>query len=84
MRKRRNVDEVARLLREFDRDLAKGLTVTDICRKVGIAETTYYRIRGRVGPGDCSPRAPTDPDLRDIIRPLSQPARSEIRSGGLR
>ena len=29
---------MARLLREADRDLAKGLTVSDICRKVGIAE----------------------------------------------
>jgi hypothetical protein len=37
MRKRRNADEVARLLREADRDLAKGLTVGDICRKIGIA-----------------------------------------------
>ncbi len=45
MRRRRNADEVARLLREADRDLAKGLTVSDICRKQGIAETTYYRWR---------------------------------------
>ena len=29
-------------MREPDRDLAKGLTVPDICRKVGIAQTTYY------------------------------------------
>jgi putative transposase len=50
MRKRRNADEVARLLREFDRDLAKGLTVADICRKVGIAETTYYRWRQQHDP----------------------------------
>jgi len=45
MRRRRTAEEVARLLREADRDLAKGLTVSDICRKVGIAETTYYRWR---------------------------------------
>jgi putative transposase len=50
MRKRRTADEVARLLKEFDRDLAKGLTVSDICRKVGIAETTYYRWRERHDP----------------------------------
>ena len=43
MRRRRTAEEVARLLREADRDLAKELTVSDICRKVGIAETTYYR-----------------------------------------
>jgi putative transposase len=50
MRKRRNADEVARLLREADRDLAKGLTVSDICRKVGIAQTTLDRWRQRHNP----------------------------------
>jgi hypothetical protein len=43
MRRRRNADEVARSLREADRDLVKGLTISDICRKQGIAATTYYR-----------------------------------------
>jgi putative transposase len=50
MQKRRTADEVTRLLRDFDRDLAKGLTISDICRKVGIAETTYYRGRKRHDP----------------------------------
>lgn len=45
MRKRRSVEEVARLLKDADRDLAKGLTVADICRKIGVAQTTYYRWR---------------------------------------
>ncbi len=45
MGKRRSADDITRVLREADRDLAKGLTVADICRKVGIAETTYYRWR---------------------------------------
>ena len=45
MRKRRGADEVARLLKDADRDLAKGLTVGDVCRKIGVAETTYYRWR---------------------------------------
>jgi transposase-like protein len=40
MRKRRTADQVARLLRDVDHDLAKGLTVSDVCRKIGIAETT--------------------------------------------
>jgi putative transposase len=52
MRKRRTADEVARMLREFDRDLAKGLTVSDICRKVGIAQTTFYRWRQRHNPDE--------------------------------
>ena len=51
MSRRRTAPEVAHILREADRDLAKGLTVPDICRKVGIAETTYYRWRQRYAPG---------------------------------
>jgi hypothetical protein len=49
MRRRRNADEVALLLREADRDLAKGLTVSDFYRKQGIAETTY--LGGRIYSG---------------------------------
>jgi len=45
MRKRRSADEVARLLKDTDWDLAKGLTIADICRKIGVAQTTYYRWR---------------------------------------
>ena len=50
MSKRRTADEVTRLLKDVDRDLAKGLTITDICRKNGIAVTTYYRWRERHDP----------------------------------
>lgn len=42
--------EIARLLRDADRDLAKGLTVGDICRKLGIAQNTYHRWRRRHDP----------------------------------
>jgi putative transposase len=51
MSRRRTAQEVAHILREADRDLAKGLTVPDICRKVGIAQTTYYRWRQQHAPG---------------------------------
>lgn len=50
MSKRRTADEVTRMLKDVDRDLAKGLTVEDICRKNGIAVTTYYRWRERHDP----------------------------------
>jgi putative transposase len=50
MRKRRTADEVARLLRDADRDLAKGLTASDFCRKIGVAQTTYYRWRKQHDP----------------------------------
>ena len=50
MSKRRTADQIGRLLREADRDLAKGLTVADICRKHGITNNTYYRWRQRFDP----------------------------------
>ena len=62
MRKRRNAHEVVRLLREADRDLAKGLTVADICRKLGIAQTTYHRWRQRHDPA----RVDTDRRCRQL------------------
>ena len=39
-----------RLLWEADRDLAKGLTVADVCRKLGISQNAYYRWRQRHDP----------------------------------
>lgn len=45
MGKRRTADQIVRHLREADRDLVKGLTVSDICRKLGVSVNTYYRWR---------------------------------------
>ncbi len=50
MSKRRTDDEVTRLLKDADRGLAKGLTVSDFYRKVGVAQTTYHRWRQRHDP----------------------------------
>ena len=50
MKKRRTADQVARLLRDAERDLATGLSVPDVCRKLGIAVTTYYRWRQKNDP----------------------------------
>ena len=50
MRKRRTAEQIQRLLREADRDLAKGLTVGDVCRKLGISQNAYYRWRQRFNP----------------------------------
>ena len=50
MSKRRTAQQITRLLREADRDLAKGLTVADLCRKLGIAENSYYRWRQQHDP----------------------------------
>ena len=50
MGKRRSVEQIKRVLREADRDLAKGLTVGDVCRKIGVSQNTFYRWRQRHDP----------------------------------
>ena len=50
MGKRRTQEQIERLLREADRDLAKGLTIGDFCRKAGISPNTYYRWRQQFNP----------------------------------
>jgi putative transposase len=50
MSKRRTADQIVRVLREADRDLAKGLTVADVCCKLGICQTAYHRWRQRHDP----------------------------------
>jgi putative transposase len=50
MSKRRTAEQIVRLLREADRDLAKGLSVADICRKLGIGANSYYRWRQQHDP----------------------------------
>jgi putative transposase len=55
MRKRRSAEQVQRLLQEADRDLATGLTATDICHKLVINYTTYYRWRLRFDSGVVDP-----------------------------
>jgi len=50
MSKRRTTDQIRRLLREADRDLAKGLTISDVCRKWGVAASTYHRWRQQYDP----------------------------------
>ena len=47
MGKRKKPDQIQRLLAEADRDLARGLSVTEVCRKIGVSEATYHRWRQR-------------------------------------
>jgi putative transposase len=49
MGKRRSAEQIRKLLREVDRDRAKGLSVSLACRKLGIGENAYYRWRERFG-----------------------------------
>ncbi len=45
MAKHRSVDEIRLLLKGVAADRAKGLTVSQACRKHGMSEQTYYRWR---------------------------------------
>ena len=47
MGKRKKPEEIKRLLAEAERDLARGLAVADVCRKLGVSEATYHRWRQR-------------------------------------
>jgi hypothetical protein len=38
MKKRPTRDGVARFLRDVERDLAKALTISDVCRTIGVAQ----------------------------------------------
>jgi putative transposase len=48
MAKRRTASQIVAVLKEVDRDRARGLAVADSCRRHGIAEQSYYRWRQRV------------------------------------
>src|ERR1700692_4203211 len=92
MSKRRTAEQIVRLLREADRDLAKGLTVADVCRKVGIAPNTYYRGRQAHDPapgalrarpsaaGSASLRTPITAGGRNTTRPRSMTPAASARS----
>jgi putative transposase len=47
MGKRKKPDQIKRLLAEAERDLVRGLSVADVCRKIGVSESTYHRWRLR-------------------------------------
>lgn len=50
MSKRKDAQKIRQLLRDTDHDLARGLTIEDVCRKHGISVRTYYRWRQRYDP----------------------------------
>jgi putative transposase len=50
MGKRRTAEQIKQVLREIDRDLLKGLSVADACRKHGINESSFYRWRQQLHP----------------------------------
>ena len=48
-RKRYSSEQIIIHLREAEVELAKGHTTAEVCRKLGIAEQTYYRWRKEYG-----------------------------------
>lgn len=62
MGKHRSAEQILRLLREADRDLAKGMRVGDVCRKLGVSQNTYFNWRRR--------QQPAEPDDARRVREL--------------
>jgi transposase-like protein len=48
-RKRHSPEQIVRKLREGDAELAAGKGIEEMCRKLGIAENTYYRWKQQYG-----------------------------------
>jgi putative transposase len=48
-RKKHTPEQVISKLREAEVELARGMKVPEVCRKLGIAEYTYYRWRKEYG-----------------------------------
>ena len=48
-RTRYTVEQIIPMLRETEVELARGATVAQVCRKIGVTEPTYYRWRKEYG-----------------------------------
>lgn len=48
-KKRHSTEQVVRMLREAEVELSRGMTVRDVCKKLGITDQTYYRWRKEYG-----------------------------------
>ena len=49
MGKRHTTEQIIRKLRQAEQDLAGGLTVGQVCQKLGVSEQTFHRWRNRYG-----------------------------------
>ena len=48
-RKRYSAEQIIRMLREAEVELAKGQNVDIVCKKLGVTKNTYYRWRKEYG-----------------------------------
>ena len=49
MSTRHTPEQVIRKLRQAEADLASGLTIGQVCQKLGVSEQTYHRWQARYG-----------------------------------
>ena len=49
MKKRHTPEQIVRLLRQADAELATGASVPEVARKLGISEATFHRWRNQYG-----------------------------------
>jgi putative transposase len=50
-RKKHKPEQIVKKLREAEMELAKGAIVSDVSRKLGVSEQTYYRWKLQYGGG---------------------------------
>ena len=48
-RKRHTPDQVIALLRDAEADLAAGLSIEQVCKKLGVSQQTYFRWKSQYG-----------------------------------
>ena len=48
-RKRHSAEQIIRKLREAEVELANGASIADVCKKLGVSETTFGRWRAQFG-----------------------------------
>ena len=48
-RVRRTATAIERQLRDADRQLAKGISLAEVCKRLGVSRATYHRWRARFG-----------------------------------
>ena len=48
-KKRHSTEQIISKLREAEVELARGLKVPQVCRKLGVTDQTYYRWRNEYG-----------------------------------
>ncbi len=48
-RKRHSPEQIINKLRQAEVELARGATVPEVCKKIGVTDQTYYRWRAEYG-----------------------------------